>query len=197
MAGTNTASLTRSVHLEFAPDVTHGAACGGGSVPLDVNVATLTKQNTASVPTPITIHGFLGTFTADLFDEQHPSVLNLMGLDPTAASSQGGNPPTQISTAPSNFSKEMFSWFPLYFPLREPLSIPAGGSLGVSIWRRTDSANGYSQPAPVSGSPGATAGVTPHHRVWYEWCAKVHRGGEILGVSTIHNPNGRSYHVSM
>ena len=50
------------------------------------------------------------------------------------------------------------------------------------------------------GAPNGGAQTTPlaqHHRVWYEWCAKVQRGGEILDVSPIHNPNGRSYHVSM
>ncbi len=161
-------------------------------MPLDKNVEALTKQSTATVPTPITIHGFLGTFTADLFDENHPSVRNLMGPGMEAS----GNPPTQISTAPSNFSKDMFSWFPLYFPLREPMSVPAGASVGVSIWRRTDGATGYSQPAPILGKSGFPI-VNPQNRVWYEWCAKVHRGGEILGVSPIHNPNGRSYYVSM
>ena len=201
MASTNnTVGLTRTAHLEFLPDITHAAGCGGGSVPLDKAVANLTSANPSAVSTPITVHGFLGTFTADLFDEQHPSVRSLMGImDPNAPPTQ---PPTQISTAPTNFSKDMCSWFPLYFPLREPLPVPAGATVGVSIWRRTDAAMGYSQPAPVmaGGGSGMTIAGTvppPQSRVWYEWCAKVSRGGEILSVTPIHNPNGRSYYVSM
>ena len=122
-----------------------------------------------------------------------------MGLDPSVPSNTPvAQPPTQISTAPANFSKDMQSWFPLYFPLREPLPVPAGATIGVSVWRRTDSATGYSQPAPVVGGVASpVASAAPQHRVWYEWCAKVHRGGEILSVTPIHNPNGRSYHVSM
>lgn len=183
--------LTRSAHLEFVPDITHAAACGGGSVPADAAVAQLTAANTSTIPTPITIHGFLGTFTADLFDENHPSVQNLTGI-----SAPSNNPPTQISTAPSNYSKDMCSWFPLYFPLRDPLPVPAGATVGVCIWRRTDTASGFSQPAPLATTT-MTNSQPPQHRVWYEWCAKVQRGGEILAVTPIHNPNGRSYHVSM
>lgn len=199
MASNTADGLTRTVHLDFVPDVTHAAGCGGGSVPLDNAITALADANTSTMSTPVTIHGFLGTFTADLFDELHPSVRHLMGEDtsmpPNTAAAQG---PTQISTAPANFSKDMQSWFPLYFPLREPLPVPAGATIGVSIWRRTDSATGYSQPAPVAGGAAHPSGAAvPQHRVWYEWCAKVHRGGEVLSVSPIHNPNGRSYHVSM
>jgi type II protein arginine methyltransferase len=187
VAANNIAGLTRSAHLEFVPDITHAAACGGGSVPVDAAVAQLCNANTTAMPTPITIHGFLGTFTADLFDENHPSVQNLLGVPGVS-----NNPPTQISTAPCNYSKDMFSWFPLYFPLRDPLPVPAGATVGLSIWRRTDNASGFSQPLATSNAAGS-----PEHRVWYEWCAKVQRSGEILAVTPIHNPNGRSYHVSM
>jgi len=188
--------LTRTVHLEFVTSPTHAAYCGGGSVPLDRAVEQLITANAGAAPTPITIHGFLGTFSADLFDEDHPSVKNLMGTPDSEMSSSA--PPTQISTAPANFSKDMCSWFPLYFPLREPLPVPAGATVAASIWRRTDSATGYVQPTPVvTGASTAAAAAPQQHRVWYEWCAQIHRGGEILNVTPIHNPNGRSYHVSM
>jgi protein arginine N-methyltransferase 5 len=193
---TNATTLTRTAHLEFLPLISHAAACGGGSQPVDKAVSDLTAYNTSHVSSPITIHGFLGTFTADLFDEAHPSVRSLMGISSNAPASQK---PTQISTAPGNFSKEMCSWFPLYFPLREPLPVPAGATVGVSIWRRTDSATGYTQPALVngSGSNNSAAALSSQSRVWYEWAAKVHRSGEVFSMTPIHNPNGRSYHVSM
>ena len=190
---TSASDLTRTVHLEFAPDITHAAGCGGGSVPLDQAVTVLTSANTSSKSTPVTIHGFLGTFTADLFDELHPSVRSLLGEDSSVpADSSASQAPIQISTAPSSFSKGMYSWFPLYFPLREPLPVPAGATIGVSIWRHTDAATRY-----LSGATSSAGAGIPQHRVWYEWCAKVHRGGEVLSVTPIHNPKGRSYFVTL
>ena len=68
----------------------------------------------------------------------------------------------------------MFSWFPIYFPFREPLHVPAGSNVSANIWRKT-----------------------ADERVWYEWCAKVHRKGEVIDVTPIHNPNGRSYWIGL
>ncbi|KAG6274386.1 hypothetical protein E4U49_003764 [Claviceps purpurea] len=55
----------------------------------------------------------------------------------------------EISTHPERIdrkSKDMISWFPIFFPLREPLSFPADTELEVSMWRQTDDS-----------------------KVWYEW----------------------------
>lgn len=49
----------------------------------------------------------------------------------------------------SDVSKDMLSWFPLFFPFREPLYLPSNSELRVSIWR-----------------------VTTERRVWYEWHAE-------------------------
>ncbi|KAH9972795.1 PRMT5 arginine-N-methyltransferase-domain-containing protein [Lactifluus volemus] len=46
-------------------------------------------------------------------------------------------------------SKDMLSWFPLFFPLKEPLYLPSNSELQVSIWRLTD-----------------------QRQVWYEWYAE-------------------------
>ncbi|PPQ67483.1 hypothetical protein CVT25_006024 [Psilocybe cyanescens] len=46
-------------------------------------------------------------------------------------------------------SKDMLSWFPLFFPFREPLYLPSSSELQVSIWR-----------------------ITNDRRVWYEWHAE-------------------------
>ncbi|KAI0001496.1 PRMT5 arginine-N-methyltransferase-domain-containing protein [Russula compacta] len=48
-----------------------------------------------------------------------------------------------------HISKDMLSWFPLFFPLREPLYLPSNSELQVSIWRLTD-----------------------QRQVWYEWYAE-------------------------
>jgi len=48
-----------------------------------------------------------------------------------------------------HISKDMLSWFPLFFPLREPLYLPSNSELQVFIWRLTD-----------------------QRQVWYEWYAE-------------------------
>ena len=121
------------------------------------------NENAAFSQCGVTIHGLLGTFDAQLFGDIH------------------------ISISPNNFSTGMFSWFPLYFPLIDPIFIPTKASLKVSIWRKFDSES---------------------NRVWYEWGVDVigftsDTNGNIstkpqfLACSTIHNPGGRSYHVRL
>ncbi|KAF8510773.1 PRMT5-domain-containing protein [Gautieria morchelliformis] len=46
-------------------------------------------------------------------------------------------------------SPNMLSWFPLFFPFKEPLYLPRNSELSVSIWRMTDK-----------------------RKVWYEWSAE-------------------------
>ncbi|KIJ67063.1 hypothetical protein HYDPIDRAFT_85533 [Hydnomerulius pinastri MD-312] len=46
-------------------------------------------------------------------------------------------------------SKDMLSWFPLFFPFRDPLYLPSNSELQVSIWR-----------------------LTNDRQVWYEWYAE-------------------------
>mmetsp|Transcript_52086 Transcript_52086/g.125752 ORF Transcript_52086/g.125752 Transcript_52086/m.125752 type:complete len:587 (+) Transcript_52086:592-2352(+) len=83
----------------------------------------------------------------------------------------------EISIAPHEFSTGMFSWFPIYFPFHDPVRVPVNSSVSVKMWRKTS--------APASG------------KVWFEWCALIHRHGEIIEVTPIHNPNGRSSFVSL
>ncbi|KAF7316878.1 Protein arginine N-methyltransferase [Mycena chlorophos] len=47
-------------------------------------------------------------------------------------------------------SKDMLSWFPLFFPFKEPLYLPSNSELHVSIWR-----------------------LTNQRQVWYEWHAEA------------------------
>jgi len=73
-----------------------------------------------------------------------------------------------ISIRPESFSEGMFSWFPLYFPLRTPLPVRTSSEVEVHIWRKCSSS-----------------------QVWYEWCVTV------PNITAIHNPNGRSYSMSL
>jgi type II protein arginine methyltransferase len=133
-----------------------GNGCGYGGV-FNQGLATVATSAQA-VPQAWVLNGLLGTFTADLYDNPEKGLR------------------CQISTAPSKFSTGMFSWFPLFFPLKEAVHVPAGASLRVHMWRRVDTDVG---------------------KVWYEWSVTVHRDGEVLSVTPIHNPAGRSCHVSM
>ncbi|KAF2120672.1 arginine N-methyltransferas-like protein [Lophiotrema nucula] len=62
------------------------------------------------------------------------------------AGSQGA---VELSTNPVTMeekSKDMISWFPIFFPLKNPLQVPPNSELEVSMWRQTDD-----------------------RKVWYEW----------------------------
>ncbi|KAI9754691.1 MAG: hypothetical protein M4579_004596 [Chaenotheca gracillima] len=59
----------------------------------------------------------------------------------------------ELSTRPDRIdakSKDMISWFPIYFPLKAPLYFPDNSELDVSIWRQTDD-----------------------RKVWYEWMVEA------------------------
>lgn len=73
-----------------------------------------------------------------------------------------------LNTHPPTHTPHMFSWFPIFFPLREPVYSPAGQSIQVHMWRL-----------------GAA------HKVWYEWALTAPQ------VTPIHNPGGRSYYVGL
>ena len=41
----------------------------------------------------------------------------------------------RLSTHPPSHTPGMFSWFPIFFPLRRPLHLPAGAALDAHLWR--------------------------------------------------------------
>ncbi|KAG6399474.1 hypothetical protein SASPL_140955 [Salvia splendens] len=90
------------------------------------------------------IHGFAGYFNATLYKDVH------LGIEP--------------STATPN----MFSWFPIFFPLRAPLYVKPGTPIEVHFWR--------------------CCGPT---KVWYEWSVTA------PSALPLHNTNGRSYWVGL
>ncbi|KAG0451442.1 hypothetical protein HPP92_026247 [Vanilla planifolia] len=90
------------------------------------------------------VHGFAGYFDAVLYKDIH------------------------LSIEPSMPTTTMFSWFPIFFPLRSPVYVPSGYQLEVQFWRCC---------APS--------------KVWYEWCVTS------PVVSPLHNVNGRSYWVGL
>ncbi|KAI9495723.1 PRMT5 arginine-N-methyltransferase-domain-containing protein [Zychaea mexicana] len=80
-----------------------------------------------------------------------------------------------ISIHPDTHSPDMFSWFPIFFPLRTPVQVPRGSTVTLDFWRATDA-----------------------KKVWYEWSADVvSADGSDVAISPIHNSGGRSYWVGL
>ncbi|KAJ9601448.1 hypothetical protein L9F63_000396, partial [Diploptera punctata] len=73
-----------------------------------------------------------------------------------------------LSIVPETHSKGMFSWFPIFFPVREPVHLQSGSNLEVHFWRLCSKKN-----------------------VWYEWSIT-----KPVPVP-VHNPNGRSYTIGL
>mmetsp|Transcript_3808 Transcript_3808/g.5844 ORF Transcript_3808/g.5844 Transcript_3808/m.5844 type:complete len:407 (-) Transcript_3808:99-1319(-) len=103
------------------------------------------KKISFAIKNSCTLHGFAGFFQANLYK----------GIS--------------ISIAPSSFSEGMFSWFPLFIPVRVPIDLFPGDVLDGYFWRCNDD-----------------------QKVWYEWAAS---NGKV--TSPIHNPNGRSYWIGL
>ncbi|KAF9417892.1 Protein arginine N-methyltransferase 5 [Podila epigama] len=80
-----------------------------------------------------------------------------------------------LSINPETHSPGMFSWFPIYFPVKTPLYIPAGSQVVLDFWRLTDT-----------------------RKVWYEWrvSCSVQGLGEIH-ATPIHNVAGRSSSIGL
>ncbi|PRW56786.1 arginine N-methyltransferase [Chlorella sorokiniana] len=95
-------------------------------------------------PAGTVCHGFAGYFDAQLYKDVHLSI----------------HPPTH--------TPNMFSWFPIYFPLRTPFYVPQGSKLELHMWR-----------------------CAGKHKVWYEWAVTQPL------VSPIHNPGGRGHFVGL
>ncbi|XP_065829038.1 protein arginine N-methyltransferase 5-like [Oscarella lobularis] len=75
---------------------------------------------------------------------------------------------TMLSTVPATHSKGMFSWFPIYFPIKEPMYLDGTSPLEVHFWRRRT-----------------------RTKVWYEWAIVRPR------TTPIHNVGGRSHSIGL
>ncbi|KAM9328870.1 protein arginine N-methyltransferase 5 [Gastrophryne carolinensis] len=73
-----------------------------------------------------------------------------------------------LSICPETHSPGMFSWFPILFPIKQPILLREGDTVCVRFWRCN---NGK--------------------KVWYEWAVTSPT------CSAIHNPTGRSYTIGL
>jgi len=100
---------------------------------------------TFNIPHASVLHGFAGFFDSQLYDDVHISIL------------------------PATFTDSMFSWFPLFFPIRQPTYLKAGSVLEVHFLRLSNA-----------------------KQVWYEWSFST---DDVQ--SPLHNPNGRSWWIGL
>ncbi|XP_078394246.1 protein arginine N-methyltransferase 5, partial [Cetorhinus maximus] len=73
-----------------------------------------------------------------------------------------------LSIRPDNHSPGMYSWFPILFPLKQPICVKAGETVCARFWRCANA-----------------------KKVWYEWAVTTPE------CSAIHNPTGRSYTIGL
>ncbi|KAJ1962717.1 hypothetical protein GGI12_002481 [Dipsacomyces acuminosporus] len=92
---------------------------------------------------PSLLHGLAGYFDAKLYGS------------------------VRLSIHPSMHTPNMHSWFPIYFPIKRPMSAMAGDRVVVNMWRCTDST-----------------------KTWYEWSISTP-----ADTSAIHNINGHEYWI--
>eukprot|EP00931_Biecheleriopsis_adriatica_P046988 TRINITY_DN27054_c0_g1_i1.p1 TRINITY_DN27054_c0_g1~~TRINITY_DN27054_c0_g1_i1.p1 ORF type:complete len:630 (+),score=120.56 TRINITY_DN27054_c0_g1_i1:100-1989(+) len=90
------------------------------------------------------VHGFAGYFDCVLYGD------------------------AKISIHPKTFSEGMFSWFPIFFPLRNPEFMRKGSSIRSHWWRRHDA-----------------------RQVWYEWALSE------PAPTPVQNPGGRSFPIGL
>ncbi|PSR80035.1 methyltransferase-like protein [Coniella lustricola] len=87
-------------------------------------------------------HGLGGYFESTLYT-------------PQAEGSEGAKKDlVELSILPDQIdrkSRDMVSWFPIFFPLKQPLYFPQDSELEVTMWRQTDDS-----------------------RVWYEWIVEAY-----------------------
>ncbi|KAL3179760.1 hypothetical protein MRX96_037748 [Rhipicephalus microplus] len=73
-----------------------------------------------------------------------------------------------LSICPNSHSPGMFSWFPIFFPIKDPVRLQKGSTVEVHFWR-----------------------CVTARKVWYEWLVSEPE------VGAVHNPSGRSYTIGL
>ncbi|KIJ52640.1 hypothetical protein M422DRAFT_65066 [Sphaerobolus stellatus SS14] len=135
------------------------------------------------IPQAGILHGFAGYFESILYNDVCLSI----------------HPDTKDLLSPN-----MLSWFPLFFPLREPLYLPAQSELRVSIWRLTDkrkvwyewSAESFLPLALTTASVSAVVGEEEDTIVEEKTTEETMTSIKI-GQSSLHNPGGRSSWIGL
>ncbi|XP_068604761.1 protein arginine N-methyltransferase 5 isoform X1 [Brachionichthys hirsutus] len=116
------------------------------------------------------LHGFAGYFETTLYKDVTLSKSSLRPRQRVSAPEFNLNlcSVSVPGIKPETHSPGMFSWFPILFPLKQPISLSRDDDVTVRFWRCN---NGK--------------------KVWYEWAVTE------PSCSAIHNPAGRSYTIGL
>jgi protein arginine N-methyltransferase 5 len=155
--------------------------------PLTNSHNTRSATHTFSIPHAGQLHGLAGYFEAHLYSN--------IGL----------------SIHPENMhqvSPEMFSWFPIFFPFKQPIYLPGGSELEVNIWRLTSKTKvgdspqtpGFSRSASGSAGPGGQPSPMMDAPFSPGYPQILGLGGEgriKIAQSTLHNAGGQQSWVGL
>jgi len=111
----------------------------------------------------------------------------------------------------AKISRDMLSWFPLFFPFKDPLYLPSNAELHVSIWRLTDQRRVWyewyaesflripSQSLGSGESVDAATVLASHSAPAISEMGKKTGGFEMvkIGHTSLHNPDGRSSWIGL
>ncbi|KAN0061417.1 hypothetical protein ACQY0O_006264 [Thecaphora frezii] len=120
--------VQESWSFEHKPTAITALVYDANGLPVTNGHNVRSATHTFHIPQAGTCHGLAGYFEAHLY----------------------GDVAMSIHPDPMRGSKDMLSWFPIYFPFKDPLYLPANSELDVHMWRQSG-----------------------NNRVWYEWCAEV------------------------
>lgn len=120
--------------------------------PKDLEISnTRYAQLEFNVNSPNLIHGFAGYFDGSLYGNIHACIV------------------------PSNHTDDLHSWFPIYFPIKDPLQVVSNDKIFVDVWRCSNSIN-----------------------VWYEWSIGVlNSKTSVYRTSFVHNVKGHAYSIGL
>ncbi|KAJ3090438.1 hypothetical protein HK102_003760 [Quaeritorhiza haematococci] len=116
---------TRFAHVTFRvapPSNLNNSKASEGAATGDNSDAVADTAEAGAGDASYVMHGLAGYFEATLYKE------------------------VMISIHPRTHSPDMFSWFPIFFPIRMPIYLPANSLVDVCFWRVSDAS-----------------------KVWYEW----------------------------
>lgn len=124
----------------------HNAIIDQNGLPLTNSHNTRSAHLSFQIPQAGIVHGLAGYFEAVLYGDVGLSI----------------HPDRKNDVSPN-----MLSWFPLFFPLKEPVYVPANAELDVHIWRLTDK-----------------------RKVWYEWFVEAFYPTSVSSTDPPHSPSG-------
>ena len=134
------------------------------------------------IPLGGVVHGFVGFFQSRLYKD------------------------VVLSTLPDrSFSQGMYSWFPIFFPLRVSAStLPTAPNCSATSVRLTFRvATFVCNKTPLNVASGSHLHATMWRRtsarkVWYEWAMVGSSSGAATAATTaLHNPGGRSSYIAL